>query len=540
MTLLTPPRRRLVLWIGAGALVLIGGLVLATAIQLRPSRLKVMAERELASRLNLEVSVEHIQLTWMPRPRVSGTNIVFRVPGRPDLAPFVSVARFSADVGLFSALRGHVDTVHLDGMKIAVPPGEAREAMSMPGSGGDDKAATSPAAPAGSPPGPAPAAASETPEQGDVIVAHLITHEAELSFQPKKPGGRPLLFQIHSLEIHDLGLHRQWPFHATLTNPVPRGEVESSGTVGPWSMENPGLMPIAGEYTLTDADLGTINGIGGILQSTGKYEGKLTEIRATGSSTMPDFSLDLGGKPLPLEATFVTTINGTDGSVRLDDVQAKLLNTPIHVTGAITNLPGPGRHDVQLQTQITDGRIEDMLLLAVDAPEPVLAGDLTATSTLSLPPGETPVRRRLSISGRFGLEDATFNSEAVTQKLQELSRRSQGKDEDERIGRVVTDLSGHYTLENGVLTLPGLTFAVPGARINLGGTYRVDDGALNFRGTLRMEASVSEAVGGFKSIFIKPFDGLFRKQGAGAVIPIKIEGTRHAPKFGVEMGRILK
>jgi hypothetical protein len=348
------------------------------------------------------------------------------------------------------------------------------------------------------------------------------------------------MFAIHELEIDELGLGRAWPFRAKLTNPVPRGLIETTGSVGPWSVDSPSLMPISGDYTLSDADLGTINGIGGILQSTGKYDGILTEIRATGSSTTPDFSLDLGGKPLPLETTFVTTINGTDGSVRLDDVQAKLLNTPIHATGSIMNLPGPGRHDVQIQTEISGGRIEDMLLLVVDSTEPVLAGDLTATSRLSLPPGETPVRRRLTVSGRFGLEDATFNSTTVQEKLGELSRRSQGKDEDERLGRVLTDLSGRYSLANGVLTLPGLSFAVPGARINLAGTYRVDDGALDFKGTLRMDATVSQAVGGFKSIFIKPFDGLFKKDGAGAVIPIKIEGTRHEPKFGVEMGKILK
>ena len=53
-----------------------------------------------------------------------------------------------------------------------------------------------------------------------------------------------------------------------------------------------------------------------------------------------------------------------------------------------------------------------------------------------------------------------------------------------------------------------------------------------------MEATVSEAVGGFKSIFIKPFNALFRKEGAGAVVPIKITGTREEPKFGVRFGAI--
>jgi hypothetical protein len=81
---------------------------------------------------------------------------------------------------------------------------------------------------------------------------------------------------------------------------------------------------------------------------------------------------------------------------------------------------------------------------------------------------------------------------------------------------------------------------VPGATVNLAGTYRIDGEVLDFRGTLKMRASVSQAVGGFKSIFLKPFDRLFRRKDAGAVVPIKITGTRTAPKMGIEMGKILK
>ena len=61
---------------------------------------------------------------------------------------------------------------------------------------------------------------------------------------------------------------------------------------------------------------------------------------------------------------------------------------------------------------------------------------------------------------------------------------------------------------------------------------------MNFIGTLRMEATVSQAVGGFKSIFIRPFDFVFRKEGAGAVVPIRISGTRQAPKFGLQVGKV--
>jgi hypothetical protein len=417
-----------------------------------------------------------------------------------------------------------VDTVYLEGMKISVPPSDVREQLKI---GGQDDA------------GDRPDAGGDNPA-ADVVVSNFIARDAELTFQGKKAGGRPLSFAIHELTMGNLGVKTEWPFRARLTNPIPRGEIDTTGTVGPWSTVSPGLLPISGGYTLADADMNTINGIGGTLNSTGKYDGILTEIRAVGTASIPDFNLDLGGQPLPLETTFTTTIDGTNGSVRLDDVQAKLLNSPMRVTGAIENRPGPEGHDIRIESEITNGRIEDMLQLAVDAARPLLEGELMSTSTLELPPGEGPVRQRLVITGRFGLENATFNSTTVREKLAELSRRSQGKEDDEAIGRVLSDLSGRYTLKGGVLTLPDLSFAVPGARINLAGTYTVEGGALDFKGTLRMDATVSEAVGGFKSIFIKPFDGLFRERGAGAVIPIKIEGTKDQPKFGVEMGKILK
>ena len=94
--------------------------------------------------------------------------------------------------------------------------------------------------------------------------------------------------------------------------------------------------PLTGEYTFTDADLSTINGIGGTLSSTGTFKGQLTAINAIGQSQVPDFNLDLGGKPVPLTAQFDTLIDGTDGTTILNRVDAKLLNTKMVVSGAIT------------------------------------------------------------------------------------------------------------------------------------------------------------------------------------------------------------
>ena len=505
--------KRVLLWTSVSAalvLVVVFGIGLA---MLRPARLKAHAERTLSDRLNMDVTIAELDVNLLPRPRISGAGFVFRVRNRPDLAPFVSIDRFYANVGLFSAMRKHVNTVHLDGLKIVVPPPEARDTLAKPGgSVGSTK----------------------------VIVEQLIAHDAELSFRPKKPGGRPLTFAIHDLTVRELGFDRAWPYDATLTNPVPKGLVKTTGSFGPWDREDVAESPLGGEYTLTDADLGTINGIGGTLQSTGKYDGRLAEIRATGESRTPDFSLDLGGKPLPLTTTFVAVIDGTNGTTVLEQVNARLVNTDIVARGAITNLEGPGRHDVRIESEIADGRVEDMLALAIDSKEPLLEGDLTSKNLLLLPPGPGKPRRRLEMSGDFGLGRAEFSDDQVQQKLGELSRRSQGKKPEEAIGRVLTSLRGKYHIKNGIVRLTDLRFRVPGATVAMAGTYNVDSGELDFRGTLRMQATVSQAVGGFKSIFLKPFDFMFRKEGAGAVIPIRLTGTKDAPKFGLEMGKVFK
>jgi hypothetical protein len=296
---------------------------------------------------------------------------------------------------------------------------------------------------------------------------------------------------------------------------------------------------VSGDYTFEHADLSTINGIGGTLESKGAFSGALTSISANGTATVPDFSLDLGGKPVALTADFETIVDGTDGTTQLKRVDARLRDTPMRVTGAISNLDGPGRHDVDLHVEIEDGRIEDLLALVLDTPKPVMTGDVKVTATFKLPPGPTRVRDRVELTGQFGLAETRFADAQVQQKLQDLSRRSQGKDDDDPMGRVLTNLRGKVTLSKGRVRLTQMHFQVPGANVALDGIYTLASGALDFRGTLRMQATVSKAVGGWKSIFIKPFDPIFRKDGAGAVLPITITGTREAPKFGLQVRKAL-
>ena len=100
---------------------------------------------------------------------------------------------------------------------------------------------------------------------------------------------------------------------------------------------------------------------------------------------------------------------------------------------------------------------------------------------------------------------------------------------------MVSDLRGRFTLDGGVMRLPSLNFAVPGAEVRLAGRYGLESEALAFEGTVRLQARASEMTTGVKSLLLKMVDPLFARKDAGTVLPIQITGTRSEPKFGVDV-----
>ena len=189
---------------------------------------------------------------------------------------------------------------------------------------------------------------------------------------------------------------------------------------------------------------------------------------------------------------------------------------------------------------IQDGHIEDLLKLAIDSPLPVVIGDVSLTASFVLPPGPDRARTRVEVNGQFGLKNASFTSAELQRKLVELSRRGQGKNREEVASRVATSLGGSFSLKDGQLLLPKVTFAVPGAALALSGRYTMGTEEVAFVGTARLQASLSQVVGGFRSIFIKPFNPLFRNGKSGTVRPIRISGTRTHPVYAVRKKDIFK
>jgi hypothetical protein len=197
---------------------------------------------------------------------------------------------------------------------------------------------------------------------------------------------------------------------------------------------------------------------------------------------------------------------------------------------------------VKLHARVEHGRIEDVLDLAMQSGRPPFVGDVSLESTIRLPAGKTPMGDRLMADGQFTLLNVRFTDGQVEQRLEALSRRGQGKDEDraDAVGPVASNVTGTFRLAAREIWLPDVSLDTPGASVVLSGTYVPPTQELSFEGDLRLQASLSTAVGGFKSIFLKPFDWLFRRDGAGAVIPIRIQGTRIHPEFSVRVAAALR
>jgi hypothetical protein len=153
-----------------------------------------------------------------------------------------------------------------------------------------------------------------------------------------------------------------------------------------------------------NANLDTINGLAGILSSKGTFTGPLDHIEVQGTTETPDFQLDVGGSAVPLTTTFTALVDGSDGDTYLRRVEAKILDSELVATGAVIGLEGvPGRR-IEVTVDMPNGRIEDMLRLAVTSEKPLLQGDAQAGSDLEKKKVIEDGARR-----QFGLSQAAFS-----------------------------------------------------------------------------------------------------------------------------------
>jgi hypothetical protein len=472
--------------------------------------------------------------------------------------PWITVQKFRFHVS-WRILPGEpivVSVIHVDGAQILLPPKEDRPHLSSSAAASPDagsKVAGSEPGTAGGttgffrlPPGLIPTILVRRVEAQNVYLA------IERKPDPAKPQKAPLDFNLSRLVLIPDGRGGPMAFDVELTNPKPIGLIHATGHVGPWKAGEPGLLPLDGDYRFDHADLSTIKGIAGILASTGHFRGTLQQIQVNGETTTPDFRLERVSKAtgLPLTTNFDAIVNGENGDTILNRVDAMLDHTHFICSGKVIrqqvgSTDGVARHghDIELQVHLDHGRIEDVLRISANAEAPFMTGNLTLNTAFHLPPGQDKVMDRLKLNGQFHLSQARFSSEKVQGKIEQLSLRGQGKPEELKTTdptSIQSEMRGHFTLGGGSLTLPDLDYEVPGAQILVKGTYGLKEGTLKFVGNARMKATLSQMVGGWKGLLLKPADRYLKHNGAGADVPIHLNGTRKDPEFGVDFDRVGK
>jgi hypothetical protein len=372
-----------------------------------------------------------------------------------------------------------------------------------------------------------------------IYVDEFICDQARLVINTLRPGKLPIEFDIGDLDMKDIGPGQPLQFDAKLQNPKPVGDIHSIGFFGPWHADEPRSSPVRGNYSFTNADLSTINGIAGILSSTGEYSGRLDNISVDGETDTPDFQIATSGHPVPLHTTFHAIVDGTSGDTYLEPVKAQILHSSLVAKGSVLRVTDPTGHRVLLDVALDHARIEDLLKLGVHTDPPVMTGTARLNTKFDLPPGDAQVSNRLRLSGTFQISGAHFTNEKVQSKVDTLSMRSQGHPKEAKDNipdNVASEMNGRFKLSNGLLSFSKLHYQVPGAKIDLAGKYSLDGNQFDFHGKARMDAKLSHMVTGWKSILLKPVDPFFSKHGAGTEVPVKVTGTKSEPHFGLDFG----
>jgi len=457
----------------------------------------------------VEVRGHGLRVLYLAGPTVPDAT---QLAGAPTLPPMLVVKDFSFRTSLRDLLHLHtrIANVNVDGMELHIPPHHGFHQEASP----------------------------KQPIEA-LILDRIQCRDAKIVIETNKPGKEPLVFDIQDLVLTDVSSNQPFRYTADLINPKPVGDIHATGSFGPWVGVDPRATPVDGEYSFSNADLSTIKGISGILSSTGQFSGQLGNIVVDGVTHTPDFALDISGHPLPLETQFHAIVDGTTGDTTLAPVNARLQHTNFSCSGLVARVPGKG-HDISLEVKMPNGRIEDLLPLALKSSRPLMTAAITMHAHLHIPPGPLRVAQKIQLAGEVKLQGVDFTNPKVQDEIDSLSMRAQGRPKDahdagsDRKPEVVSTLTANFNFANEVAAFSSVQFAIPGAQVQLAGAFAVPGELFDFKGHVRTDATASQMTTGWKSMLLKPVDRFFKKDGAGLQLPIEISGTKDDIHFGLD------
>ncbi len=516
------PRRRpirILLWclLGVVVAVIVAALSLLTVPPPLEAYLQGRVIEALREHYHRDVQLQNLKVTLVPEFEASADNFV--LPNlEPSLPPFITAKHFIVRGALPELLRKpvHLGWLKFDGLEIHVPPKGSKPAGGSGNSGEPAKKI----------------------RLADFEIAKVFADGTMLYVHRKDPTADPMLFNIRKLSLRSAGIGQPMKFKAELTNALPPGLVDSTGYFGPWNFDEPSETKLGGHYVFQHADLSVFNGISGILSSTGDYTGALNNIIVDGTTDTPDFQLDRGATEVHLTTKFHAVVNGTNGNTYLQPVDAAFLNSHVICNGEVAGKPGVKGKTISLDVSVQNSQLQDLLQLASKSDQPAITGNIDFNGHVTVPPGNEVVLKKLLMNGNFQVEHARFTDQQIRNKIIELSRRGQGKPKDDSIQEAPAQFAGDFNFRNTVLTFRRLQFSVPGVAAQTKGSYGIASGKIDFVGDVRLDAKISDVVGGKEKWVLIPFDPLFMKHSAGTYLPVNISGTRNHPDINLDWKKI--
>ena len=89
------------------------------------------------------------------------------------------------------------------------------------------------------------------------------------------------------------------------------------------------------------------------------------QINVDGQTDTPDFTLKVSGNPVHLKTQFHAVVDGTDGDMYLQPVNAQFGSSSVVAQGSVEGHEGIKGKTVTLDVVFTQGKLEDVLRLAV-------------------------------------------------------------------------------------------------------------------------------------------------------------------------------
>src|SRR5271156_1020509 len=261
-------------WLSVVAVVLV--LIIIALVAAGPylkSQIRSRTEAYLRARFQSDVQFSNFDIDLYPRPRVTIDGLTLRLKGRTDVPPLIQIQRVSFTASLPDVLRQRytIENVQLDGLQIRIPP---KGSGARPRIQGTDV---------------------DLARKYPILIKEIHATNGLISILRDDPNNPPREFPIQSVLVKNFSFDNAATFHARLTNPVPKGEIDCAGTFGPWVPDEPRHTPVAAKFTFSNADMGTIKGLAGTLQSSGKFSGTLDFLNVEGTTDTPNFMLRISG-----------------------------------------------------------------------------------------------------------------------------------------------------------------------------------------------------------------------------------------------------